>query len=240
MTEHNHINENPFIHDLRPVPVPGLPEASLLRCRFTPAHYHDGLLQQLGLALPPALHAAVGKRKAEYLAGRHLSKLMLDAQGLPGIVPTGAHREPLWPAGWVGSITHAAGIAMSCIVRQSDIALLGIDLEAWMDGQLANDIAHSVIDAQEREVLAGPWHFSRELSLAFSAKESFFKAAFPVVGRYFDFNCVRLTDVDYAGQRFRLQVAEPLAPSLPPGHVVEGSFLYDDETVFTVVAQRPR
>ncbi|MEW9905918.1 MAG: hypothetical protein AB2990_00800 [Candidatus Symbiodolus clandestinus] len=48
---------------------------------------------------------AVPKRQAEYLAGRYLSRLLFTEQGLNLIqIPSGAHRQPLWPIGWLGSI----------------------------------------------------------------------------------------------------------------------------------------
>lgn len=233
------INESTFIYDVQAVSMPDLPDSSLLSCRFAPAHYHDSLFLRHGLPLPATLAQSVVKRRAEYLAGRYLCKKMLDVHGLPSIVPSGASREPIWPAGWLGSITHTRDMAISCLCRDSDIALLGIDLEAWMDDSLASNIADTIIDQHERQLLAGPWRFSQGLSLVFSAKESFFKAAFPLVKRYFDFDGVRMVDIDYAAKRFSLRVAEPLAPELPRGRILTGSFQYDEKSVFTVLAQRP-
>jgi enterobactin synthetase component D len=232
----NKISESTFIHDVRVMSLPGLTSASALGCRFVQAHYNDDLFLRHGLPLPPGLANAAPKRKAEHFAGRYLCKELLVAQGLPFTVPVGHSRAPVWPAGWTGSITHIAGMAISCLSRQADVALLGIDVENWINPGIADDIAHAVIDQDERQLLANSWPFSESLSLVFSAKESFFKAAFPLVGRYFDFNCVRMVDIDYTAQRFSLQVVKPLAPALPLGRIVRGSFLRDVETIFTVVA----
>lgn len=109
-----------------------------------------------------------------------------------------------------------------------------------MDDSLADDIAGTIIDHQERHLLNLPnsWRFSRGLSLVFSAEESFFKAAFPLVKRYFDFDGVRMVNIDYAAKRFSLQVAETLAPELPRGRMFMGSFDYDEKSVFTVIAHQ--
>lgn len=123
---------------------------------------------------------------------------------------------------------------MSCQGRKSDVALLGIDFESWLDDGLARDIADTIIDRHERHVLSsGPRQFSEHLSLVFSAKESFFKAAFPVVGRYFDFHCVRMIDIDFPKGHFRFQVMDTLAPSLRAGRIFAGSFRCEAEGVLT-------
>jgi enterobactin synthetase component D len=227
-----------FIRDVRTMPLPGVPQARLLRCRFDSSRYDDDWFARYGVPFPPALASAAVRRKAEHLAGRYLCKELLGAAGLPPLVPIGKSRAPVWPDGWLGSITHVDGIAMCCLCRKADVALLGIDLEYWMEEGVAHDIAPTIVDARERELLAAPWSFSRGLSLVFSAKESFFKAAFPHVGRYFDFHAVRIVRIDHAARRFDLQVVEPLAPGLLPGHIVTGSFLDDEETVFTSIAER--
>jgi enterobactin synthetase component D len=186
------------------------------------------------------LQHAAAKRKAEHLAGRYLCKKILQRHALPCIVPIGAFREPVWPAGWTGSITHSTGMAMSCLSRKSDIALLGIDFESWVDDGLARDIADMIIDRHERHILSsGPWQFSEHLSLVFSAKESFYKAAFPVVGRIFDFHCVRMIDIDFPNGQYRFQVMETLAPSLRAGRIVAGAFRCETEGILTWVAERP-
>jgi len=234
------VREEAFIYEECGAPLPGLPDVTFLRCRFTPAGYDDSLFAHYDLPFPRELRHAVAKRKAEHLAGRYLCKKILQKHDLPHIVPIGSLREPVWPAGWVGSITHSTGMAMSCLGRKSDVALLGIDFESWLDDGFARAIADTIIDRHERHTLScGPWSFAEALSLVFSAKESFYKAAFPVVGRYFDFYCVRIMDIDYPNGRFCFQVTETLAPSLRAGRIFAGSFLCEAEGILTWVAERP-
>lgn len=231
-------NDDFFIAEIQSVILPGIPETELLRCRFVLAHYHDDLFRRYGVPFAQAIRKAVTRRKAEYLAGRYLCKKMLEAHGLPPAVPTGANREPLWPGGWLGSITHSADMAMSGFCRKSDIALLGMDLEAWLQDSVANDIADKIIDRRERYLLAGPWPFSQGLTLIFSAKESFFKAVFPLVRRHFDFDCVRMVAIDYKARCFSMEVLQPLAPELQPGRQLHGTFRCDAHGILTLVAER--
>ncbi|WP_369125675.1 4'-phosphopantetheinyl transferase family protein, partial [Catenulispora rubra] len=53
---------------------------------------------------------AVDKRRMEYITTRHLARTALVRLGFPPVaIGTGANREPLWPAGVVGSMTHCRG-----------------------------------------------------------------------------------------------------------------------------------
>ena len=82
-------------------------------CRQVSCLFDGTLLQpdtadQLGLALPVTLDKAVQKRKAEFLAGRYCARAALaQLDGSLAVnIGIGANREPLWPPGFVGSITH--------------------------------------------------------------------------------------------------------------------------------------
>lgn len=234
------IREDSFIFEECAAPLPGLPEVTFLRCRFMPARYDDSLFARYDLPFPRELQHAVASRKAEHLAGRYLCKKIMQEHALPQVVPIGAFREPVWPSGWTGSITHSTGVAMSCLGRKSDVALLGIDFESWLGAELASDIVDTIIDRHERQTLSsGPWQFPRLLSLVFSAKESFYKAAFPLVEKYFDFHCVRMIGIDYPNGRFRFQVMDTLAPSIRAGREFVGSFRCEPEGIVTWVAERP-
>ena len=130
------------------------------------------------------------KRKAEHLAGRIAAAHALPDHAIPGIGPSG---EPLWPEGVSGSITHSGTQAMAVVVRAPD-ALVGIDCEAILPEREAREIQDGIIDAQEAICLTrSGYPFALSLTLAFSAKESLFKALFPKVKTYMDFDCARIT-----------------------------------------------
>ncbi|EJJ4223270.1 enterobactin synthase subunit EntD [Salmonella enterica] len=132
-------------------------------------HEHD----LLWLPHHDRLRSAGRKRKAEHLAGRIAAVHALreaDIRTVPGI---GDNRQPLWPDGVFGSISHGASTALAVISRQR----VGVDIETIMSPQTATELASSIIDSDERQILqASSLPFPLALTLAFSAKESVYKA----------------------------------------------------------------
>ncbi|MDI6465877.1 4'-phosphopantetheinyl transferase superfamily protein, partial [Cronobacter turicensis] len=130
--------------------------------------------------------------------------------GAPALPPCiGAHREPRWPAGFTGSITHTGHRAWATVIAAP--GGVGIDVENLMDAQTARDLAPGIIDAQERLLLGrAPLPFASALTLAFSAKESLFKALFPQVGDWFGFECANVVALD--AHQLTLRLACPLGP----------------------------
>jgi 4'-phosphopantetheinyl transferase EntD len=135
----------------------------------------------------PLIARAVAKRRAEFTTVRTCARIALGRLGLPPApLLSGPRREPLWPAGVVGSITHCDGYRAVAVARASQLATIGIDAEP--DEQLPAGILERVTLAAERAHLhdlpTGP-HWDR---LLFSAKESVYKAWFPLTRRWLGFD----------------------------------------------------
>ncbi|RJT26237.1 enterobactin synthase subunit EntD [Buttiauxella izardii] len=146
------------------------------------------------------LSNAVVKRQAEHLAGRIAACEALRFHGVKDTVPgVGLHREPCWPPGFTGSITHIQNVALAAVMIDDSRlhAGIGIDCEEIMTPQIAQEIHGGIIDSAEKEIIdASPFPFHFALTLAFSAKESLFKALFRHVGRYFDFSAASISKID--------------------------------------------
>ncbi|WP_168194941.1 4'-phosphopantetheinyl transferase family protein [Chromobacterium phragmitis] len=229
----------PFLQNVSPLPLPlPLPLASgvaALRCDFMVDAYDDVWFDRMGVTRPASLERAVAKRKSEYLAARYLCKLLLAERGLPTQVGSGQHRQPLWPEGWVGAITHSAGVAVAALAPAADGCMFGLDLERWMSDKTADNVESGILVDGERDALAGAWPFTRALTLAFSAKESLFKALYPRVGGYFDFDAAEMADVDWVAGRFLIRLRKTLAPGLEAGRAFEGGFHVMDGQVLTLI-----
>ena len=151
------------------------------------------------------LHAG-RKRKAEHLAGRIAAAHALPDNTVPGIGPSG---EPLWPDGVSGSITHCGTQAMAVVTREQR-ALIGIDCETILPENEAREIKDGIIDVQEEPLLLSAGSpFTLALTLAFSAKESLFKALFPQVQSYMGFDSARVTLFD--AKTLTLALTRPIA-----------------------------
>ncbi|EPR0410002.1 enterobactin synthase subunit EntD [Enterobacter asburiae] len=194
---------------------------------FDPTTFTDADL--LWLPHHAELSNAGRKRKAEHLAGRIAAAHALPDRTVPGIGPSG---EPFWPEGVSGSITHSGTQAMAVVVRHQD-ALVGIDCEAILPDREAREIQDGIVDAQEAICLThSGYPFALALTLAFSAKESLFKALFPKVKIHMGFESARVTELT--------EKTITLALSHPAGDYPEGKrftlvWQHNDGNVWTLL-----
>ncbi|HEV2634087.1 MAG TPA: 4'-phosphopantetheinyl transferase superfamily protein [Actinocrinis sp.] len=137
-----------------------------------------------------AVSKAVDKRRREYAWVRHCARQALGGLGVaPGPILSGPRREPLWPEGVVGSMTHCDGYRAAA-VASTDV-LLGIGLDAEPHGPLPDGILDSITLPEERkhlDDLAGRMPQVHWQRLVFSAKESVYKAWFPQTGEWLGFH----------------------------------------------------
>jgi len=133
---------------------------------------------------------AVAKRRLEFAAVRRCARRALQELGYPPVpILPGEQREPQWPEGVVGSMTHCAGYCAAAVARTGDVSALGIDAE--VHAPLPEGVLDLVSLESERARLAeltertpGSVHWDRIL---FSAKESVYKAWFPLTRRWLGF-----------------------------------------------------
>ncbi len=129
---------------------------------------------------------AVGKRRAEFTTVRTCARIALGRLGLPpGPLLSGSKREPLWPAGVVGSITHCDGYRAAAVARADLLASIGIDAEPHeaLPVGILDRVSLPAERAHLRELPPGV-HWDR---LLFSAKESVYKTWFPLTRRWLGF-----------------------------------------------------
>jgi enterobactin synthetase component D len=154
------------------------------------------------------LAGAGRKRKADHLAGRIAAFHALQAYGVKQLPAIGASGEPLWPMGISGSLTHSGTQALALVSEEP--ALIGIDCEAILDENEATEIKAGIINVQEERVLTDSGlPFALGLTLAFSAKESLFKALFPRAQQFMDFDTARV--INLTNTTLTLTLSQPLA-----------------------------
>ncbi|MFQ2345899.1 MULTISPECIES: amonabactin biosynthesis phosphopantetheinyl transferase AmoD [Aeromonas] len=212
-----------FIVQADSLPLPCAAHLALQRVCFDPAAFTQACYDAAGMVLPASLQRAAPKRLGEFLAGRLAAREALRPFHLAEHpVAIGNAREPCWPAGFEGSISHSLlqgrGMAL-CAVRPGR-AGMGLDLEGWLAEGQASELWPGIASGEEwaRLVAAAPaigLSRAEALTLIFSAKESLFKALYPRVGRYFDFLDARwLTMTE---QTLTLELVDTLTPDLPAG-----------------------
>jgi len=132
---------------------------------------------------------AAPKRVHEFTAGRLCARRAMEEFGITGFpLSVGEDRQPLWPDGLIGSITHTAGYCAAAVAERSNIVTLGLDSETV--GDVSRDIWTTICGASEAEWLCSLPAASQEaaITLIFSAKEAFYKCQFPLTHEWLDFH----------------------------------------------------
>jgi 4'-phosphopantetheinyl transferase EntD len=182
---------------------------------------------------------AVEGRRREFITARRLARAALAELGYPAApIRTGPKREPIWPAGVVGALTHCAGYRAAAAARRTDLASLGIDAEP--SGPLPEGVAgvvmrpaeHAMIERLAARTPGVPWD-----RLLFSAKESVYKAWFPLTGRWLGFEEAELTfEEDRSAFRARILIDGTRTDGGPPLTELAGRFLVEAEHGLLITA----
>ena len=78
-----------------------------------------------------AIERAVDKRRAEFTRGRACAREALSELGVPPQpIPVGTHRQPVWPLGVVGSITHCKGLVVAVAAMMSELPAIVVAVVA--------------------------------------------------------------------------------------------------------------
>jgi 4'-phosphopantetheinyl transferase EntD len=181
------------------------------------------------------------KRRREFTAGRECARLALGKLGVPPApILTGERGAPRWPPGIVGSITHCDGYRAAAVGHAGDVAAIGLDAEP--DGPLPRGVLGVVSHAAERARLTALTNAEAGVCwdrLLFCAKESVYKAWFPLTGRWLGFEDADVTIEPDGTFAARLLLAAPSAvpgvgPPLPTGFA--GRWLVGGGLVLTAIA----
>ncbi len=188
-------------------------------------------LAELGSADADYIANAVPQRQAEFSTGRMLVARALGEFGLSQtVIGRGSVNEPIWPQGLVGSITHTRDSCMVAVADSRDVAGVGIDLEARREE--FSDVGHLILRPDERSGAAEKLPGEDGVRLVFGAKEAIYKAVYAQVGRFVDFQEVRV-DVDMDSGTYAATAPDDatLDGLLKPGI---GRFLMTRELVFAI------
>ncbi|MEU1626511.1 4'-phosphopantetheinyl transferase superfamily protein [Streptomyces sp. NPDC020096] len=189
---------------------------------------------------------SVAKRRREFAGTRSCARRALAVLGVPPtpILP-GERGAPRWPTGIVGSMTHRQGYCAAAVAYGTDLLAIGIDAEP--DEPLPRQVRDTVVLSAERgwavPGAAGPDSgvaVCRD-RLLFSAKESVYKAWFPLTGRPLGFRDALVEPVAAGASgefRVRLLVPAPMVGGRPLPSFT-GYWLVRDGLILTAVTVPP-
>jgi 4'-phosphopantetheinyl transferase EntD len=172
------------------------------------------------LPLLPGEAAALGAvselRRNEFTLGRSCARRALMQLGAPTTpILIGPDREPLWPDGIVGSIAHCPGYCAAVAAPGARFLTIGIDAE--VNQPLPPGVFETI--ALEPERLSLPVRPGDDICwdrVLFCAKESLYKAWFPLAHRWLGFKDAVITlDRDAGTFGVRLEVPAPMQQRRP-------------------------
>jgi 4'-phosphopantetheinyl transferase EntD len=180
------------------------------------------------------------KRSREFMAGRTCARRALARLGMsPVPILPGPSRQPLWPRGVVGSITHCPGYTAAAVSFLDRMATIGIDAEPHAA------LPYGVLDKVSREeerawvrLLSGTgicWD-----RVLFCAKEAVYKAWFPIVGVWLGFEDALIT-VNPESGTFHARLRVP-GPTIGDRTITgfDGRYVVVDELVLAAVTVSAR
>ncbi|HEY3717924.1 MAG TPA: 4'-phosphopantetheinyl transferase superfamily protein [Jatrophihabitantaceae bacterium] len=184
-----------------------------------------------------SLGDAAARRATEFATVRTCARRALTRLGVSAVpIVRGRGGAPRWPAGIVGSMTHCRGYRAASVAHAVDIVTVGIDAE--IHEPVADGVLPYIASVDERAQLQSlsrrepHVHWERVL---FSAKESVYKAWFPLTSRWLDFSEAVVTiDPDRGRFSTRLLVTGPTWRGDEPV-LFDGRWLVRDGLVVTAV-----
>ena len=190
--------------------------AVLVQSRFCADCFNQDMYQILDLSCPASLTKASHRRRAEFLAGRVVAQTALIALDIPTVeIPVRQDRVPCWPARSSGSISHSQEHC-ACFVIADPLWTVGIDVEIPARGEALDAILGLALTEVECSLIMRQQDFvlSEFATLLFSAKETLFKALYPLVQYHFSFEFAEMRTLP-ENRRVRLYLNQVLCKDLP-------------------------
>ena len=207
--------------------------------RFDAATFNVQSFATAGISLPLAVARSVVVRQAEYFYGRLAASAALKSLGSAnGHIGVGKGREPVWPEGFVGSISHVLGLAAAVAGDRNNHVALGLDLERTAQGPALSALRAVALSEPELETLrsvGGALSQQELVTLSFSAKESLFKGAYPTVQTFFDFSAAQIQAIELDRGVVVLSIAADLHDNFRHGRRCEIGFSRLDAETFVTV-----
>ena len=150
------------------------------------------------------------KRAREFAHGRKITSTLLSQFNETGIVGVAADRSPIWPPGFIGSISHSDHFVWGVVGKDSAAISIGIDTEIIVDKKTQAQLRAEIATTTEWQI-AEAMELDRRatFTLVFSAKEAFYKCCYPMNGEYFGFKDVMIESLDDKKIRLAMRQSNP-------------------------------
>ncbi len=196
---------------------------------LTLVEHRDSWPSELTPAEQVQLGDVCGKRLAEFAAGRDQARrLIATITGTAEPLLVGDYRQPLWPKGVIGSISHSDDYCAVAVASTDLITDLGIDVETR---EALNPEVEDIV-LTEAEMAATESLEAWVRKLIFSIKESNYKCCYHMVKAFIDFKqCEVVLDMSQQSHRSTIVCNNNLGKEL--NIHVEGKWMVESGHIFT-------
>lgn len=229
-------SDPPFVHKCASGYFQHQPQLAYCMLEYDINSFKDDLFAFMKIPLPDVLSYAGVKRKAEYFAGRYCCSVLLKKHRVHSPIVGAIRGVPVWPAGWRGSLSHTHSHAIAVLVKETSGLHPGIDIEKHNPALLLNtgDMFTSLEEQAFLRTLSLP--YSQALLLAFSAKETLFKALWPEIKCFMDFSSSYLSEVDTERKTFTLTLTHTINNRLYAGENFIGHYSFITDNIVTCIS----
>lgn len=172
------------------------------------------------------------KKKKSFYLGRLAAHRALALAGLtnsPAIM-FDSKNGPLWPQGFTGSISHNKDLALAVVSSNQNVLSVGIDLE-YKKTKIPVKLKERI--CVESEII---WCEEEQTDLRtliiFSAKESIYKALYPICKKFFGFKAVELIPI--SSGKFQARLLVDLSANLKKGYQFEVKYALTENHIYAL------
>jgi enterobactin synthetase component D len=177
-------------------------------------------------------------RKDEFVAGRACALLALTDLGSEShIVRTHKSRRPIWPKGFVGSISHTKDFALASVFRDKDCRSVGIDCETLILPDRFENIKDYITRKEDLVFLETnrKTPLNQVQTLIFSAKEALYKAINPLCDEFFGFQDAYVSTINESSGKFSIIIDSKIEKLKQFKAEYHGQFKVTDKHIITSI-----
>lgn len=230
-----------FILYCKEVNIPLFHDISIFINEFNINRFDELYCCSSGIHLPKTIVSSSMKRKATYLAGRLAAKSALQSKGcICPIVTMAESKLPVWPSLFHGSISHSNSLAISSVARREIYKEIGVDVESVLSLDVSNKLTNVIMTNFEINFLNNRVKCLTKqqiTTLCFSAKESLYKALYPYVLKFMNFDAAQIISLCENTQSFCIELTIDWNEDYKKGERFIGNFKLHGNSIITVVCR---
>ncbi|MDX1453738.1 MAG: 4'-phosphopantetheinyl transferase superfamily protein [Oleiphilaceae bacterium] len=186
-------------------------------------------LADLGYQLPPGTVRFSAKRLKEFMAGRLCAiRAMAGLNVHTQTLEINTDRSPVWPNEIVGSISHTDSRAIALVGDSRVYRSIGVDLQPAVDPDTRQELRSIIMTEVEFELVKAMLHL-HAFELVFSAKETLFKALYPLTKCFFEFHDAQVTALNTQRHYVDLRLLKTLGSGFEEGTSYRVHYLIDQD-----------